>query len=345
MQENNNYPEWLFADKYRIFFHLLFWILIYLDEVVAIALFGIENPSDYDALFFFILALDIATVYINIYYFIPKFLTKKKYGTFVALAILSVLFNSALSFYLSSPYKDTVQLELNTPIIGFLFRYFDGTFNMVFLAICIKSLKIVAKNQFRITNLENSNLKSELVFLKNQINPHFLFNALNNIYVQTRKHVKEAPESVLLLSELLRYQLYDCSKEKVLLNNELEYLQNYFALERIRHSSEIVNFKVVGNPNGKKIAPFLFIPFLENAIKHGLKNSKDAFIDILFEITEKQLKFVIKNDKQEIAHPSKSGGIGLANVKRRLSLVYPSKHHLSIEETISTYQVSLNLDW
>ena len=341
MEQKTTDLSWIFDDQYRIVHHLLFWIYIYLSDFLA--LFGLLEPDLYDWIFFTILVLDVAIVYLNLYVLIPQFLLKRKYLLYLLLTILSILINSCISFYIAFPWEEVSVEELESVYIDFIFGSFEATLSMVILAMTIKLLKIFAKNQLTIANLETTNLKTELTFLKNQINPHFLFNALNNIYVQTRKRPKEAPESVMLLSELLRYQLYDCSKDQVYLKNELDYLNNYLALERMRRVDARMKLTLVGTPNGKMIAPFLFIPFIENAVKHGLETVKDGFIDIHFDIAEDSLLFTIKNAKSNQESLQQDGGIGLVNVKRRLALLYPKQHHLKISEDAENYLVELRL--
>lgn len=343
MQRNKPSIRWLFDDKYRIVFHILFWIYIYLSDFLS--LFGILEPDIYDWIFFTILALDVLIVYLNLYILIPRFLLKRKYLLYLLLTIGTILINSFISFYISYPWEEaTSNSDFAPPYISFIFGSLEVTLSMVILAMTIKLLKIFARNQMTITNLENTNLKTELTFLKNQINPHFLFNALNNIYVQTRKRPKEAPESVMLLSELLRYQLYDCSKDQVYLRNEIAYIENYLALERMRRTDAVITLVVNGSEHGKMIAPFLFIPFIENAVKHGLETQKGGFINIEFELTPTQLTFQISNPKSEISSAVKDGGIGLVNVKRRLELLYAEQYQLTISELKNLYQVKLILD-
>lgn len=344
-KNNNNYLHWILNDKYRVFFHLLFWMFIYLSDVLS--LFGLLEPGIYDWIFFTILFMDVFIVYFNLYFLIPKLLLKQKYLLYIAATIITILINSFLSFYLTYPWEEVgIADDLDVPYyIDFTFGAFEGTLYMLVLAISIRLLKIVVKNQFTITDLENTNLKTELTFLKNQINPHFLFNALNNIYVQTRKKSKDAPESVLLLSELLRYQLYDCAKDKVYLRNELEYLKNYIALEKMRRTDADITLHVQGDPNGKMIAPFLFISFIENAVKHGLELHQKGFIKIDFEVLDDSLNFKVVNNKVENPQVHKDGGIGLVNVKRRLELLYPQKHTLEIKNTSDLYTVRLSIHY
>jgi len=172
-----------------------------------------------------------------------------------------------------------------------------------------------------------------------------LFNSLNNIFVQAKKTAPDASESILLLSDLLRYQLYDCTKEKVYLKGEIEYLKNYLRLDKLRKSETEIQFNVMGSADGKLVAPFIFIPFLENAVKHGRTGEDKNFIHINMNISEEGMEFKVKNSKSDGIKQELQGGIGLSNVKRRLELLYPEKHQLDIIDNKSTYQVSLNLKY
>jgi two-component system, LytTR family, sensor kinase len=197
-------------------------------------------------------------------------------------------------------------------------------------------------NQARLKELETSSLKAELAFLKHQINPHFLFNSLNNIYVQSKTNSAEASESIMQLSDLLRYQLYDCAQEKVKLSDEIDYLKNYLDIDRMRKNHAQVDFEVVGEPGKIEIAPYLFIPFVENALKHGITLNNETQISIRFNILPGRITFEIENSKPEQPHNQRlKGGIGLANISRRLDLLYPGRYRLDIDNERNTYKVKL----
>jgi len=193
-------------------------------------------------------------------------------------------------------------------------------------------------------------MQTELRFLKSQINPHFLFNTLNNLYALTLKKSDEAPEIVIKLSEMMRYMLYECNEKRVLLSKEIHYIRNYLDLERIRQGKNVnITFTVEGSANNEEIAPLLFIPFLENAFKHGLSNQIDhGFVDIRMHIEKDMVSFFIENTKAPVrpqADPNrKSGGIGLVNVHRRLNLIYPEKYDLRIDNHPNTYAVELTIE-
>ncbi|MEL7220507.1 MAG: histidine kinase, partial [Bacteroidota bacterium] len=199
--------------------------------------------------------------------------------------------------------------------------------------------------------LATQTMQSELRFLKSQINPHFLFNTLNNLYALTLKKSDKAPEIVIKLSEMMRYMLYECNEKRVLLKKEVNYLRNYLDLERIRQHEDIeINFLVEGQVNDQLVAPLLFIPFLENSFKHGLNTQlKNGFVNILLEVDDKHVDFQIENSKgQTVLRPDNrpSGGIGLVNVRRRLDLIYPDRYELKVSNNPNTFSVHLtvNLD-
>lgn len=203
-------------------------------------------------------------------------------------------------------------------------------------------------HQREVKQLETQTMQSELKFLKSQINPHFLFNTLNNLYALTLKKSDKAPEIVLKLSEMMRYMLYECNEKKVRLEKEVNYLKNYLDLESLRqHDNVRIDLKVNGHIKDQQLAPLLFIPFIENSFKHGLNNQiKEGFVDIVLNVHQKQMQLKIINSKAQHSPQTefkRSGGIGLVNVRRRLKILYPKQHNLDINETPNTYEITLDL--
>lgn len=194
-----------------------------------------------------------------------------------------------------------------------------------------------------IRSLKAEKSKAELSLLRAQINPHFFFNTLNNLYALTIKNSKQAPDVILKLSDMMRYTIYEGEKEKVKLGDEIEYLNNYIELHKIRHKKTVnINFKH-DIDTSLSIAPLLYIILLENAFKHGIETlTENAFIHInLYEDTD-FIYFKIENnfDPKEI---SEAKGIGLTNLKRRLALIYQKKHELTVDKTNNTYKVTLKI--
>ncbi len=340
-----NRLHWIADEKYRWWFHLAFWFFIYIDEIFA--LLGLtDSPKLNGNKLLLLFIIDVITVYFNLYVLIPAFFLQNKLFQYVTFTIITILLNVEGSFLVKVYSSSAQYLELPTQsTVSMLLTDLIYTMFMLATAIGANSLRRFIISQEKIKDMENTNLRTELKFLKDQINPHFLFNSLNNIYVQTRKRPKEASESILLLSDILRYQLYDCAQEEVRLEKEINYLKNYLELDRIRKSETELNFSVKGQVQNQMVAPYLFNTFVENAVKHGLSNKKNSYIDILFDVKDKEVEFKIRNSVAKKKKGQKQpGGIGLKNVKRRLELMYPKKHKLDIINQADFYQVYLKLN-
>ena len=194
--------------------------------------------------------------------------------------------------------------------------------------------------------LISQNQASELALLRSQINPHFLFNTLNNIYSLVYQKTDSAPEAVMRLSEIMRYMLYDASVEKVLLENEINYLKSFIELQGLRlKNKEFVQFNIQGQYNGLTLSPMLLIPFVENAFKHGIKKGVNPGIIINLTVKDKRITFDVTNfcHKSDQINKDPIGGIGLANIKRRLELLYRGRYKLDIINTEEIFQVKLEL--
>jgi ligand-binding sensor domain-containing protein len=190
--------------------------------------------------------------------------------------------------------------------------------------------------------LDFQNQASEQALLRSQINPHFLFNTLNNIYSLVYQKASNAPEALMKLSEIMRYMLYDTSADMVQLDKEIQYLKSFIELHQLRlKNKDFVSFDIAGDTSGKQIAPMLLIAFIENAFKHGNKSTAAPGIVIQLNCSKNEIRFNIKNSKNISSPKDSLGGIGLANVKRRLELIYHDKYHLNINDSNDTFEVDL----
>ncbi|HMU08500.1 MAG TPA: histidine kinase [Ferruginibacter sp.] len=194
----------------------------------------------------------------------------------------------------------------------------------------------------RMNELQQTNLKAELEQLKSQVNPHFLFNTLNNLLVLTKTDPQKASVVLLGLSDLLRYQLYDSAKEKIVLSKDIAFIRNFLSLEKIRKNDFTFSIHTEGNMDSQMLPPFLFIPFVENAVKHGASTVGHSYLNLNFIIKDKQLHFHSENSKPPVKQQM-IGGLGLGNIKRRLELLYPGTHTLEITDRADTYTVNLIL--
>ncbi len=201
------------------------------------------------------------------------------------------------------------------------------------------------KQREQLQQLKKEQLISELTYLKSQLQPHFFFNTLNNIYGLALAGAKETAPMIAKLADIMRYVLYHSEKEKVVLANEISFLENYVDIEKMRHYQHVqINMKVKAENKDKLIAPLLLLPFVENAFKHGVAEAMSAaFVDITLIDEEEALYFLVRNSKPLQVSQAQEGGIGLENVKKRLALLYPGKHELTITDENNSFEVNLVL--
>jgi len=271
-------------------------------------------------------------IWVNHFIFIPFFLDKRRYFLYGILLIGSIFLGAFL--------KGNMHGWTSVNKFFFFFIYTTGTGMAAFF---LRRNIIIQKE-----NIEKEKLKKEmeLNYLKEQVNPHFLFNSLNSIYALARQQSPETPDLVMQLSELMRYQLESSKKDSVLLREELEFIENYLLLEEKRLSNRCtVEFLIKGDLLDLRIAPMLLIPFIENAVKHGAQSTNEqSTIDISVSIKNTSLHFCVDNSKPPMVSASKRKGLGLENVKRRLNLLYPKSHKLEIDDKKKVYRVNLSID-
>ncbi len=216
----------------------------------------------------------------------------------------------------------------------------------LFLSWLARITENLVLNTIRKEQLENQAVQSELHYLKSQINPHFLFNTLNNIHTLVYKKAETAPEAVLRLASLMRYMIYESNAHTVLLSREIDYLKDYIALQQFRYKADpVVDLMIEGIDGSSYIAPLLFIHFLENAYKHAPARMEPLDIKVKVLIKDNALKFSIQNPtaKNQNTDFDEPGGIGLPNIRKRLQLLYPDKHTLEISDYGDRYCVTLTI--
>lgn len=330
----------------RVAYHTLFWLVLLL-------LLTLTEGTEQG--FLFTLSNELINicfygliVYFNLFYLIPNYLTKKRFLTYCGLLIVASLLITpfkVLVFYFKFSHFPTAQAEL----LHNMNWYFLVTFFIAGSSTIFKIITDWVRHLREKQELHTQTMQSELRFLKSQINPHFLFNTLNNLYALTLKKSDKAPEIVIKLSEMMRYMLYECNEKQVPLSKEVNYIRNYLDLEKLRQGKNVeIHFEVEGEVNDQKIAPLMFIPFLENSFKHGLSNQiSTGFVNIKLSVHENNIHFFIENSKPDTPPKQdsrRSGGIGLVNVHRRLNLLYPKQYELEIEDSPRSYAVNLKLN-
>jgi sensor histidine kinase YesM len=295
--------------------------------------------EDYYSIIGLIVFIGIA-VYINLYYLIPRYLFLKKYlhyGISVSILILST---SLLIAIWMSKFDQ----------INWFSRFIVMVINVVFSLLMTSAGKLLfeyLQKMIKLKEIENKQLKAELNLLKSQVNPHFLFNTLNNLYgIITQNENQKASEVTLKLAELTRYLLESSKKEKVSIKRELQFIEDYLCLEKIRFSNNTdIKFDISGIDKEVFIAPLLFIPLVENAFKHGLQTvTEKSFAHFSMAIQGNDLFFEARNSIGKKFKNHSTSGTGITNLKNRLQLIYPEKHQLEIENTANFYKVTLHLE-
>ncbi|EZH75614.1 hypothetical protein ATO12_02165 [Aquimarina atlantica] len=292
-----------------------------------------------------ILLLIAPPVYVNIYWIIPRYLVKKRYFIYVVLLLIVIIGWGYIIGY-GEPLMD--HYWFNQPYQEMAPE--NGITGMIVI-ILVSTLLNLSYRWFiqlsKINQIENDRLHLELSLLKNQINPHFFFNTLNNLYALSLEKSDKTPSLILKLSEIMRYTIYDCKEPKVSIGGEITYLENFIELQKMRHHNRgIITFEKNIDNEAKQIAPMILIVFLENAFKHGFDHmEKNAFINFKLETTEELVHLYVENNFSDTENGNE-GGIGLENVKRRLSLIYPNAHELKINKknTVFTVDLKLNLE-
>ena len=301
------------------------------------------------------LPVKIALCYISLYLLMPRYLYRQHYLAFFLWLSLAVMLGGiaqrgVVMYFIYPMYfpEEAGQAFWSLPKI---IKYIISINSILVFTGGIKVLKRWYKDQKDAETLQQERLAAELKFLKAQIHPHFLFNTLNNLYSLTLKKSDAAPEMVLKLSNLLSYMLHDANAPRVLLSKEIEYINNYIALEKIRFGDRFeLNFTTSGEIGDKLIAPMLLLPFVENSFKHGVASAtEDAWINIDLSVKNHFLTLKVENSKPDALgfNPDEAAfasGIGLRNVRRRLELLYQDQYDMKTFDEAESYLIVLKLN-
>ncbi|PWA07639.1 sensor histidine kinase [Flavobacterium laiguense] len=340
----------------RILSHSLFWFGFLIIHFVTKS-FDYKKYDDLVYIFLSETIIQAIGAYVLIYVLIPNLLIPKKYLLFIVLfAIwLYLVFTmlTALKYFHLEPkfpqyYSewDKCPNTLLQRLISFRL-FFTKTIWLFFPASVIGLIRFY-KNQQHLSKIEEEKKSMELKALKSQLNPHFLFNTLNNLYALTLKKDDKAPEIIAKLSEILDFVLYRCNDDFVCIKKEINLLENYISLEKLRYNENRLDISFTKDIHeDSKISPLILLTFVENAFKHGVINETEkAVIHMNLETKKQQIIFGIENTKpqNETARRSDKSQIGLENVRKQLDLLYPKRHQLDIEETQKMHLVRLTLN-
>ena len=351
----------------KIALHTLVWLCLY--GFILYQTYSITRTvnifSGLSAKFIF----NITLFYLNFYVLVPNYLLKKRLLNYILISVVVLLSASYLidtfitenlPFINAMPYSqpmstlDPPNMDAPSYPLGGtevvtlkIYMLIGSTINLMFYFIIGAIIRMYIewnKNELLREKTEHERVHSELQFLKAQLNPHFLFNSLNAVYTLAIKKSSDTAEVILNLAELMRYMIYEADRDTVSLEKELNYIQNYVQLQRLRLSNhEYVAINISGNPNGKIIRPLLFISFIENAFKYGTNYKGITEVKINITINDNNVYFFIRNRIGVIKKSLNNSGIGLRNIQNRLKLLYPDRHELKIENDKEYYSISLTI--
>ncbi len=340
----------LFQRHRLTLLHIIFWCIYLSFNLYQISFYQQRRGYDWNSALSFAgvqFLFTFAIAYLNYFLLLPRFIRNKNVWRYVV--EFAILFG-ALVFLRIYVQRQMVE---GSPRAD----YFHSTMFIVqvvainlFITVFVSMLRFAAdwfELEAKKKAIENERLTAELNFLKAQINPHFLFNTLNNLYYLAFSKSENTTTVIEKLSQMMRYMIYDSNHAKVPLNKEIEYMKNYIGLEQLRLNSQVpIRFDIEGKTENQQIAPLIFITFLENAFKHGVNNhSAEAWVNVSIKLNGNQCTYVVENSKLPPANDTREGksGIGLQNVQRRLELSYPGQYALKIEDKPDRYSVQLNI--
>ncbi|WP_223607205.1 sensor histidine kinase [Chryseobacterium sp. OSA05B] len=346
--------------KSKLYVHLLFWILYYTLEVYLDFYWSRYQFPDVEwqtrlqnsivlELGYFLIKMPLAYSLLYVY---EKTGTKRffSYMLYCFIFVAAVLFHRFFTHYIIYPYiygvVETLDGKQPSGFINGLVA-FNSFMDLIFMAGLIFGVEITRQKNLlkeQISLLKSEKLDQELTMLKAQINPHFLFNTLNNIYGMALKKADETPDVILQLSKVMRYNIYEAAERFISIDKDIENIKDFLQIQQIRHHDLVIRFNEdIDNPS-QEISPLILIQFVENAFKHGVSETLgESFIHIDIQLKNGVLHYHIENSKEEKPHGS-STKIGLKNIRRQLELLYP-KHILTVESTNDRYIVTLIIDF
>lgn len=332
--------------KYRWLNHLLFWIIIFsFFTAPRIVAYGFTMEAFVNLLY---IPVDIAAVYIIIEFLIPRFIFRNRNLLIFALGTLITI---ALNILASKFIMDFIQPRLGfwmkkTDFFFEMFSFLVNNLMIVGMASALKLFSYSYKIQLAQSELVRRSIQSELGILRSQVNPHFLFNVLNNIDALIFEDKEKASNAIFLLSKIMRYMLKESNEEKAQLENELEYIKDYLELAKLSFEDPgFLQFRTSGSFKGKQTPPLLFIPLIENAIKHCNKQSKTPGIIIDFHVGDDFIELKTFNyiRRNEFKLPDAGSGNGLKNVEKRLKLLYDKNFVFDIKNDLDKFEVTLKV--
>ncbi|MBV7529108.1 sensor histidine kinase [Chitinophaga sp. sic0106] len=327
--------------------HIFAWLLLFMLPRLLKPSYEDPKPSpDHDAWtifsFIYFMAL-IGFFYLNALVYIPSFVYKKRYLEYAASILTVLLALYSLRYAFEMVFTQAHKVDVKP---AFLFTFFTAFF-ILSTSTAFQMIRDRLREERLASEKVNENLQTELSLLRSQVSPHFMFNVLNNMVALARKKSDALEPSLIKLSSLMRYMIYETDEQQVELAKEIDYLQSYIDLQQQRFGKNVtISSKLNAPETGYQIEPMLLIPFVENAFKHGTGMIQDALIAINLEVQENVLYFTVRNKYMDLPQEikDKTSGIGLVNVSRRLNLLYNQQYKLDIRKQDGWFSVLLQLN-
>jgi sensor histidine kinase YesM len=287
--------------------------------------------------------INIIIFYINNFYLIPRFLFTKKYFNYTLLFLSCLVLSFALAFLIFDVTGPTGS-EGADPVLTLARHTAKGYAFQMLIVSFVASLAFAYGNRLKQIELEKHS--AQIASLKSQINPHFLFNTLNNIYASALGSSPRSADMVEKLSEMMRHTMKETQKDFVMLEDEINYNNNYIELQKIRLDKSVkIDYDNSLDARALQIAPMLLTPFIENAFKHGVNPEEESYIKITMALQNSQLNLFVSNKKVSTQkETTERSGLGIENTKKRLELIYPDRHLVTINESDTYFEVSLQIN-
>ncbi|PSL47922.1 histidine kinase [Chitinophaga niastensis] len=329
------------AKKLLIAGHIIFWMLVAVFAAVAPGF--IHGKISFLPWWFTVFALYVGNFYVSLLIIFPRWMKNRKVWPLLLSWLGLMMVDTPLIIFINYLFGTYPGGSLGFKLVKFFFHS-GWVLSMVLpVSVAYQFALDWFRNDRVKRHLENQQLKTELAFLKSQINPHFFFNTLNSIYVLAYQQSPKTADAVMRLSDMMQYMLYESNSEQVPLSKEVAYIEQLIALQHLRMSNpNALQLSVEGDISRTNISPLLLIPFVENIFKHAVLNEEGEPVIMQLKMEQQQLSFYCRN-KINREHKDSAGGIGLANVKRRLGLLYPDKHTLAITTDDTYYAIKLML--
>jgi sensor histidine kinase YesM len=327
----------------RILYHILFWVALYVLDVLIFGL-GYENVDQFVTIVLAEVPPQVFLAYAIMYWIIPRFVTQKRFIEAIFFLCVTFFASGIIGHFLFFAFNLYEPGTSSTDMPKIFVRGFYALLHAS-IAVAIKVIKMWYQNERRVSEMEKNRLELELKMLKDQVNPHFMFNTLNNLYGLIGKNPLHAQESVLRLSRILHHMLYESNHSQIAMHQEIRCIKDYIELEKLRYPNNLsISLNIQPEVNNLSIVPLTIFPFVENSFKHGASEMiQDAWINIDFSTFRNNFVFKIENGRVQKTITPERKGLGMHNVKRRLELIYGDDHNLQIIDSDETFLVILKI--